>query len=191
VTDLLYHLTTLDHSRPIGRSISNPHAYSSSPPEYELLKPPASPPRAWHLQAVTLVRGCSDEGKFADAISAGILKVKCASHGLSVGCLQHLRVRRFNRSIIRPSSLAKLAATQKLDEAASGLHASAGSPSGSSHKRNASVAGFDDDAQSVESPDPQHGDDAQGRKRPIKRACNECRQQKVSFIATALRCATV
>ena len=50
-------------------------------------------------------------------------------------------------------------------------------------KRNASMAGFDSSpaTASVESPD--HGDDAHGRndrRRPVKRACNECRQQKVS-----------
>ena len=48
-------------------------------------------------------------------------------------------------------------------------------------KRNASLAGFDSSpaSPSFDSPD-QHGDeDGQGRKRPVKRACNECRQQKV------------
>jgi hypothetical protein len=54
------------------------------------------------------------------------------------------------------------------------------SPTGS-RKRNASIAGLDDDSLNVESPDnDQLGDDASGKKRPIKRACNECRQQKVS-----------
>jgi hypothetical protein len=77
--------------------------------------------------------------------------------------------------------LAKLAAAQKHDEAISGFPLVAGSPTSSGNKRNASVAGFDDDAQSIESPDHQLGEDAQGRKRPIKRACNECRQQKVSY----------
>jgi hypothetical protein len=50
-----------------------------------------------------------------------------------------------------------------------------------SHKRNASVAGFDSSPASLESPDL-NGDDngRDGRRRPVKRACNECRQQKVS-----------
>ncbi|KPI37081.1 uncharacterized protein AB675_3637 [Cyphellophora attinorum] len=49
-----------------------------------------------------------------------------------------------------------------------------------SRKRNASIAGLDDDSLNVESPDnDQLGDDASGKKRPIKRACNECRQQKL------------
>lgn len=50
-------------------------------------------------------------------------------------------------------------------------------------KRNASVAGFDSSpaSASVESPDI-NGDELgrDGRRRPVKRACNECRQQKVS-----------
>lgn len=51
-----------------------------------------------------------------------------------------------------------------------------------SHKRNASVAGFDSSPASLESPD-HNGDEhtRDGRRRPVKRACNECRQQKVSF----------
>lgn len=52
-----------------------------------------------------------------------------------------------------------------------------GSPTGS-RKRNASIAGLDDESINIESPDQQLGDDG-GKKRPIKRACNECRQQKV------------
>lgn len=52
-----------------------------------------------------------------------------------------------------------------------------------SHKRNASLAGFDSSPASVSigSPDPngdEHG--REGKRRPVKRACNECRQQKVS-----------
>ncbi|KAI1620453.1 transcriptional regulatory protein LEU3 [Exophiala viscosa] len=49
-------------------------------------------------------------------------------------------------------------------------------------KRNVSIAGFDSSpaSASVESPDlngDEHGRD--GRRRPVKRACNECRQQKL------------
>ncbi|KIX92056.1 uncharacterized protein Z520_12210 [Fonsecaea multimorphosa CBS 102226] len=53
-----------------------------------------------------------------------------------------------------------------------------------SHKRNASVAGFDSSPASFESPD-HNGDEhmRDGRRRPVKRACNECRQQKVSLDA--------
>lgn len=54
-------------------------------------------------------------------------------------------------------------------------------------KRNASIAGFDSSpaSGSVESPEHVGGDDVNGkgdggRRRPVKRACNECRQQKVS-----------
>ncbi|KIW30728.1 hypothetical protein, variant [Cladophialophora immunda] len=49
-----------------------------------------------------------------------------------------------------------------------------------SHKRNASVAGFDSSPASLESPD-HNGDEhmRDGRRRPVKRACNECRQQKL------------
>lgn len=48
-------------------------------------------------------------------------------------------------------------------------------------KRNASLAGFDSSpvSPSIESPDQIGGEDGSGRKRPVKRACNECRQQKV------------
>ncbi|OAG41792.1 hypothetical protein AYO21_04027 [Fonsecaea monophora] len=48
-----------------------------------------------------------------------------------------------------------------------------------SHKRNASIAGFDSSPASLESPD-HNGDEhmRDGRRRPVKRACNECRQQK-------------
>lgn len=50
-----------------------------------------------------------------------------------------------------------------------------------SHKRNASVAGFDSSPASLESPDINGDEHARdGRRRPVKRACNECRQQKVS-----------
>jgi hypothetical protein len=54
-----------------------------------------------------------------------------------------------------------------------------------SHKRNASVAGFDSSPASLESPDV-NGDEntRDGRRRPVKRACNECRQQKVSHTMT-------
>lgn len=47
-------------------------------------------------------------------------------------------------------------------------------------KRDASVAGLDASPGSNESADHNDGDDQQSRKRPVKRACNECRQQKVS-----------
>ncbi|KIW86694.1 uncharacterized protein Z519_12680 [Cladophialophora bantiana CBS 173.52] len=49
-----------------------------------------------------------------------------------------------------------------------------------SHKRNASVAGFDSSPASLESPDHNGDEHARdGRRRPVKRACNECRQQKL------------
>ena len=48
-------------------------------------------------------------------------------------------------------------------------------------KRNASLAGFDSSPVSpnIESPNQIGEEDGSGRKRPVKRACNECRQQKV------------
>jgi len=58
--------------------------------------------------------------------------------------------------------------------------AGAGSPA-QGRKRNASLAGFDSSPASIESPD-QNGDESHARdfkRRPVKRACNECRQQKV------------
>lgn len=48
-----------------------------------------------------------------------------------------------------------------------------------SRKRDASVAGLDASPGSNESADQNDGDEQQSRKRPVKRACNECRQQKV------------
>ncbi|KAK5093661.1 hypothetical protein LTR70_009851 [Exophiala xenobiotica] len=47
------------------------------------------------------------------------------------------------------------------------------------YKRDASVAGFDASPGSIESPDQHDADDQHSRKRPVKRACNECRQQKL------------
>ena len=76
----------------------------------------------------------------------------------------------------------KLAERQPQDsEPVTGLGAS-GSPI-HGRKRNSSLAGFDSSpaSPSVESPDHHGGDDSHGRKRPVKRACNECRQQKVRF----------
>jgi hypothetical protein len=59
------------------------------------------------------------------------------------------------------------------------------------HKRNASTAGLDSSpASGVESPTEHdvNGEDgardAASRRRPVKRACNECRQQKVSYTNT-------
>jgi hypothetical protein len=76
-------------------------------------------------------------------------------------------------------------------ETAAGPAPGAGSPA-SSRKRNASIAGFDESSPSIESPEHQLGDDLQeGRKRPIKRACNECRQQKVSTALPALQRCTI
>lgn len=49
-------------------------------------------------------------------------------------------------------------------------------------KRNASVAGFDSSPATASAGSPDHGDDVNGRRRPVKRACNECRQQKVSDV---------
>ena len=53
----------------------------------------------------------------------------------------------------------------------------------SNRKRNASLAGLDSSPGTVESPEADASDDAHHedrRKQPVKRACNECRQQKVS-----------
>ncbi|RMZ90191.1 hypothetical protein DV736_g2566, partial [Chaetothyriales sp. CBS 134916] len=49
------------------------------------------------------------------------------------------------------------------------------------HKRNASAAELDSTPVSpdIESPDRHTAEDVQGKKKPVKRACNECRQQKV------------
>jgi hypothetical protein len=50
-------------------------------------------------------------------------------------------------------------------------------------KRNASLAGFDSSPGTVESPEAEGSEDGNHedrRKQPVKRACNECRQQKVS-----------
>lgn len=48
-------------------------------------------------------------------------------------------------------------------------------------KRNASQAGLDSSPTSTESPDAEHRDEAahgeDRRRQPLKRACNECRQQ--------------
>lgn len=49
-------------------------------------------------------------------------------------------------------------------------------------KRNASIAGFDSSPATASAESPEHGDDVNGRRRPVKRACNECRQQKVSDV---------
>ena len=46
-------------------------------------------------------------------------------------------------------------------------------------KRDASVAGFDASPGSIESSHLHDVDDESSRKRPVKRACNECRQQKL------------
>lgn len=61
-------------------------------------------------------------------------------------------------------------------------------------KRNASIAGFDSSPATASVESPEHGDDVNGRRRPVKRACNECRQQKVSdvlnqFVSCFLPCA--
>lgn len=53
----------------------------------------------------------------------------------------------------------------------------------SNRKRNASLAGFDSSPGTAESPEADASDDGHHgdrRKQPVKRACNECRQQKVS-----------
>ncbi|RMZ78359.1 hypothetical protein DV738_g3843, partial [Chaetothyriales sp. CBS 135597] len=49
------------------------------------------------------------------------------------------------------------------------------------HKRNASAAELDSTpvTPDIESPDQNTGEDGQGKKKPVKRACNECRQQKL------------
>jgi len=56
----------------------------------------------------------------------------------------------------------------------------------SNRKRNASLAGFDSSPGTVESPEAEGSEDGnhdEKRKQPVKRACNECRQQKVSHLA--------
>jgi len=75
----------------------------------------------------------------------------------------------------------KLASTSSHIEG-EGIAPVSGSPI-QGRKRNVSIAGFDSSpaSASVDSPDlngDEHGRD--GRRRPVKRACNECRQQKVS-----------
>ncbi len=53
-----------------------------------------------------------------------------------------------------------------------------------SQKRNASVAGFDSSPASASIGSPDLNDEharVDGKRRPVKRACNECRQQKVSY----------
>ena len=53
----------------------------------------------------------------------------------------------------------------------------------SNRKRNASLAGFDSSPGTIDSPEADGSEDGNhegGRKQPVKRACNECRQQKVS-----------
>lgn len=54
----------------------------------------------------------------------------------------------------------------------------------STRKRNASLAGFDSSPGTIESPEADGSEDGHQddrRKQPVKRACNECRQQKVSY----------
>jgi hypothetical protein len=85
---------------------------------------------------------------------------------------------------IRSWTSVKLAVPQSQDtEPVTGLGA-LGSPV-QGHKRNASLAGFDSSpaSPSIDSPDQNAGDDSLGRKRPVKRACNECRQQKVGIFS--------
>lgn len=60
----------------------------------------------------------------------------------------------------------------------------------SNRKRNASLAGFDSSPGTVESPEAEGSEDGNHddkRKQPVKRACNECRQQKVSHRAIGNR----
>ncbi|EXJ76876.1 hypothetical protein A1O3_10521 [Capronia epimyces CBS 606.96] len=47
------------------------------------------------------------------------------------------------------------------------------------HKRNASFAGLESSPASTESPDQNGDGHRDSRRRPVKRACNECRQQKL------------
>jgi hypothetical protein len=65
----------------------------------------------------------------------------------------------------------------------SSVHAHALTPAAAAgRKRNFVGAGFDSSPGSIDD-----GDDAEEKKRqPVKRACNECRQQKVSSLSTIL-----
>jgi hypothetical protein len=56
----------------------------------------------------------------------------------------------------------------------------------SNRKRNSSLAGFDSSPGTIESPEADGSEDGHHddrRKQPVKRACNECRQQKVSHLS--------
>lgn len=87
----------------------------------------------------------------------------------------------------RPSSVAAVAEDGR---GVGGRGSGLGSPIGERHatsgnrKRNASLAGLDSSPGTIESPEADGSDDGQQhddrRKQPVKRACNECRQQKVS-----------
>ena len=65
-----------------------------------------------------------------------------------------------------------------------GSPASIERPGSHGRKRKASIAGFDSSPGTIESPGNYESDDGhpndERRKQPVKRACNECRQQKVS-----------
>lgn len=73
-----------------------------------------------------------------------------------------------------------------------GTHGAAASPASARHngvragvKRRRSGAGFESSPGSVDVPEGEGEDEeAERRRQPgVKRACNECRQQKVSWIA--------
>lgn len=93
---------------------------------------------------------------------------------------------------IYPSQPLSVAAVDEVGSGVGGRGYGLGSPiserqgtgGSTSRKRDASLAGLDSSPGTIESPeadaseDGHHHDDR--RKQPLKRACNECRQQKVS-----------
>ncbi|KAK5091244.1 hypothetical protein LTR05_001425 [Lithohypha guttulata] len=86
----------------------------------------------------------------------------------------------FHAKILQQSATPSAAISAKLAIINSPAHRSDGGLSSPvqlhHHKRDASTAGLDTSPGSAESPDH---NDVDPRKRPVKRACNECRQQKL------------
>ena len=96
---------------------------------------------------------------------------------------------------IAPAIVADLAGAGRGSGAGVGGSSGLGSPVSERHaasgisnrKRNSSLAGFDSSPGTIESPEAEGSEDGNHddkRKQPVKRACNECRQQKVSYLAT-------
>lgn len=93
---------------------------------------------------------------------------------------------------LSPPSLSSVADSAEAGRGVGGRGTGLGSPvserQGANRKRNASLAGFDSSPGTIESPEGDGSEDGQQlddrRKQPVKRACNECRQQKVSHDST-------